>query len=68
VQTEALARELVDRVRKSTGHTVHDVNVFRNLGRFVVSADATFIRELVAQPEITAALANRRPPDQRLQT
>jgi glyoxylase-like metal-dependent hydrolase (beta-lactamase superfamily II) len=67
-QTDALARELVDRVRRSTGHSPQDVNVFRNLGRFVVSADATFVRELLAQPEIDAAIANRRPPEQRLQT
>ncbi len=62
-QTDALARELVDRVRDSTGRSPHDVHVFRNLGRFVVAADPSFIRELLAQPEVDAALANRRPPD-----
>jgi hypothetical protein len=67
-ETETLARELVERVRQSTGRHPQDVNVFRNLGRFVVSADAAFVRELIAQPEIAAALANRRPPEQRLQT
>ena len=60
--TEALARELVDRVRDSTGREAVDVHVFRNLGRFVVAADAAFLRELLAQPEVDSALANRRPP------
>jgi hypothetical protein len=39
-----------------------DVHVFRNLGRFVVAADAAFLRELLAQPEVDSAMANRRPP------
>lgn len=47
-QTQSLARELVERVRDSTGHAAEDVHVFRNLGRFVVAADATFLRELLA--------------------
>jgi hypothetical protein len=65
-QTEALARELVDRVRDSTGRSVGDVHVFRNLGRFVVSADADVVRELLAQPEVESALANRRPGEERV--
>ena len=59
--TEARARELVERVQDSTGRAAKDVHVFRNLGRFVVAADATFLRELLAQPEVDSALANRRP-------
>ena len=61
-RTEALARELVDRVQDSTGREAVDVHVFRNLGRFAVAADAAFLRELLAQPEVDSALANRRPP------
>jgi len=59
--TETLTRKLVDRVSASTGRSAQDVHVFRNLGRFVVSADPGFIRELLAQPEVDSALANRRP-------
>jgi hypothetical protein len=61
-RTETLARELVDRVQDSTGREAVDVHVFRNLGRFVIAADAAFLRELLAQPEVDSALANRRPP------
>ena len=61
-RTEKLARELVDRVQDSTGREAVDVHVFRNLGRFVVAADAAFLRELLAQPEVDSAMANRRPP------
>jgi hypothetical protein len=59
-RTEALARELVERVQESTGREVVDIHVLRNLGRFVVAADAVFLRELLAQPEVDSALANRR--------
>jgi hypothetical protein len=60
-RTEALAHELVDRVHTKTGRAAEDVHVFRNLGRFVIVADATFLRELLAQPEVDSGIANRRP-------
>jgi hypothetical protein len=40
------------------------MHVFRNLGRFVVSADADVVRELLNQPEVESALANRRPREE----
>ena len=62
-RTEALALEILNRVKERVGSGAKTVNVFRNLGSFVVAADPGFLRELVAQPEIASALANRRPQE-----
>jgi hypothetical protein len=59
-KTEQLAQELTQRVSEKTGMQVGKVNVFRNLGSFFVSAAPGFIRELINQPEIASAIANRR--------
>jgi len=57
--TEARARELLERVQGDVGVDPKAVNVFRNLGSFVVVAAAPFIRALVSQPEVASAVANR---------
>ena len=60
-EVEPLTRELLARVEQKLGMGVKDLNIFRNLGSFVVSAGAPFLRELLEQPEIAAAVANRQP-------
>lgn len=60
--TRALAEGLVKRVTEELGSDAGkvDVNVFANLGYFVVSAPRAFVERIVAQPEIAAASSNRR--------
>jgi hypothetical protein len=60
-QTESLANDLIERVKGQVGESETHYNVFRNLGSFVVSAPPSFIRELICQPEVAAAVANRQP-------
>ncbi len=60
-QVEELARTLLERVERSVGVGARDVNVFRHLSSFVVSASPAFVRELLQQPEIASAMANRQP-------
>ncbi|MEW6125977.1 MAG: hypothetical protein AB1757_02845 [Acidobacteriota bacterium] len=58
---EATARRIVEKVTKEVGVSPEDLNIFENLGSFVVSARAAFIREMLNQSEISAAMANRQP-------
>jgi len=58
-RTKELTRQLLERVKASIGKGVEDVNVFHNMGSFVVSAHPDFLRELIAQPEIASAMANQ---------
>jgi hypothetical protein len=58
-QTERVSRALVDRAERASGEKALDMNVFRNLGSFVVSASRPLIRALLQQPEVEAAIANR---------
>lgn len=58
-QTEELTQRVLDRVKKQIGKSEARFNVFKNLGSFVVSADPDFLRELISQPEVAAAVANR---------
>ena len=60
-EAEALVWEVIKRVERRSGVAVGDCHVFRNLGFFVVSAKPAFLRELLAQPEIASAMANRQP-------
>jgi hypothetical protein len=57
----ALAEDLLARVARETGSAAVDHNVFRNLGSFVVVAPPAFVRSLLEQPEVEAAMANRQP-------
>jgi hypothetical protein len=61
---EVLAHEILGRASTSAGVSANDINVFRNLGSFVVSARAPLIQALLSAPEIASAVANRRPPDE----
>jgi hypothetical protein len=60
-RTEAITKQLLERVGKHSGKKATRYNVFRNLGSFVVSADAGFIRELMSQPEVASIAANQQP-------
>ena len=60
-ETERLTHELVTRVQKEIGEHEDAVNVFRYLGSFAISAKPSFLRALLDQPEVVAALANRQP-------
>lgn len=60
-RTEELTQKVLDRVKKQLGKSEARYNVFRNLGSFVVSAEPEFLRELISQPEVAAAVANRQP-------
>ena len=55
-----MSRDLLERVSRKTGVDPDRVNVLRDLGSLVVSAKPQFLKELIDQPEIEAAVANRR--------
>lgn len=59
-QTEEISQDVLRRVERKTGVTPEKLNVFRNLGSFVVAAQPAFVQELLEQPEIESATANRR--------
>jgi len=58
-KVEARVRKLLRRVERSSRERPAVVNVFRNLGSFVVQAPPAFLRDLIEQPEIRNARANR---------
>jgi hypothetical protein len=60
-ETERLTRELVTRTQQVSGEQEDAVNVFKYLGTFAISATPSFIKTLIAQPEVAAALANHHP-------
>ena len=60
-RTEELTQLVLDRVKRRTGESEERVNVFRQLGSFVVSASPSFIRQIMSEPEIAAAVANQQP-------
>ncbi|HEX5705973.1 MAG TPA: hypothetical protein VFX96_01660 [Pyrinomonadaceae bacterium] len=59
--TEKLTNEVLNRVREKTDTSEQRLNIFHNLGMFVISAPARFVRELLSQPEIASAIANQQP-------
>jgi hypothetical protein len=62
-QTERLSRQLLERTERRTGVGAQAVNVFQHLGSFLVVAEPAFLKELLAQPEVRSAVANRQPDD-----
>lgn len=60
-KTEQLTKRVLQRVTNRVGQSAHALNIFRNLGSFVVAARPVFLRELLSQPEIASAMANQRP-------
>lgn len=59
-RVDQISRDVVERVTRKTGVSPTRINVFRNLGSFAVAAAPSFVSELLAQPEVKAATANRR--------
>lgn len=57
---EELTYKVLDRVADQVGVEAKEINIFRNLGAFAVSAPPDFIRALLTEPEIASATANRR--------
>ncbi len=61
---EETANQVLKRAEKEAGCKPKSVNVFKNLGSFAVSADASFIRTIIDDPDIASAVANNQPePD-----
>lgn len=58
-QVEETTNQVLERAEKEVGSKPKDVNIFKNLGSFVVSADASFIRQIIDDPDIETALANK---------
>jgi hypothetical protein len=58
---EEKVQRLVDRAESETGAKVSELNIFPNLASFVVRATRSLVEELIEQPEIQSAVANRRP-------
>ncbi len=59
-EMEALARKLLDRAAAAAGERERQCNVFHNLGMFVVAGGRQLVEELLKQPEVASAVANRR--------
>jgi hypothetical protein len=60
-EVEQVTNEVLGRVQREDGSQVKDVNVFRNMGSFVVAGEPSLLRRLLDQPEIEAGIANRQP-------
>jgi len=60
-RTKELAEEILTRVKKRSGNAAARHNIFANLGSLVVSASPEFVRQLITQPEVAAAVANQQP-------
>jgi hypothetical protein len=59
--TTKLANQVIKRVSDKLGQQANRMTLFRNLGSFAIDAPPRFLRELLNQPEIAAASANRQP-------
>jgi hypothetical protein len=55
---EAAVQTVLSLVKQEVGEEASEVNIFRNIGAFVVCAHAPFIRALMKKPEIASATAN----------
>jgi len=59
-ETERLTHSLLERAEAAARVGAADFNVFENLGYFVVSAPAEYVRALIQEPEVASAIPNRR--------
>ena len=62
-QVEEATNKVLERAEKEVGSKPKDVNIFKNLGSFVVSADASFIRQVINDPDVASAVANKQPQE-----
>jgi len=58
-ETEPAAKKLLDKVAAAVGEQPSASKVFRNLGSLVVEASPRFLEELLKQPEVASAVANK---------
>lgn len=58
-RTKEIVNEVVERVSKKVHSQAERLNVLGNLGVMVISAPSQFMTELLKQPEIFSAMANR---------
>lgn len=58
-ETEETARQILRRASEESGEAPEDINVFRNLGSFVVKGSGRLVRKVLEQQEIQSAKANR---------
>jgi hypothetical protein len=68
MRVEEVTQKVLDRVSQQVGIDAKEVNIFRNIGAFVISAPPSFIRELLSEPEIASAIANQQPKQIRIPT
>lgn len=59
-QVEDTANQILQRAEKEAGIKPTDVNIFKNMGSFVVSADASFIKKVIDDPDVASAIANKK--------
>lgn len=59
-RVEEVTHEVLERVSQQMGIDAAEVNIFRNLGAFAISAPSSFIRELLSEPEIASAISNEK--------
>jgi hypothetical protein len=64
--TTRIAHSLMERVRAIHGREPKKLNIFENLGSFVVQGDPALLLHLLDQPEVAAATLNRRPEVEQL--
>lgn len=57
-RVEEVTYKVLERVSQQMGVDAAEVNIFRNLGAFAISAPSSFIRELLSEPEIASAISN----------
>lgn len=60
-QVVETTHQVLKRAEKVVGSKAKDVNIFKNVGSFVVSGDASFIRQIIDDPDIASAVANKHP-------
>jgi hypothetical protein len=65
-EAEPLVRRILQRVEHEVGSAPEQLNVLKNLGSFVVSAGAPFVKKLLDQAEIASATANQQSEDPRI--
>jgi hypothetical protein len=56
----AVVAGLMKKVGAKSGKAPQRQTVFKNMGSFFVAADPEFVEELIAQPEVKSAVANKR--------
>ena len=59
-QVEETTNQVLHRAEEEVGSKPSDVNIFKNMGSFVISADASFIQKVIDDPDVASAIANKK--------